>query len=635
MARQPETRGQIKLLMADRKGEEVVITPVLSNVIFCHQEDSNWPMDEGKKLKEKFDSIFDATKLNKCLEHIRDLRKAVNTEISTDEKLLKSQQEIKDETVSKKKDLQEAESRLAEENWSKQKLTGKLLVQELDEEQLKKEIRDQHQESNRLDDKLVIVDKEVQTLQLLSSEQAQLDIQNKLKASKESELKKLKNKHNEALRHLLFTVPQQNLKHDLDACMLQLTRQINNINEKINSKQNEAAALEVKRAHHKEQLDLKERELRKFEEEIYDLCGREFEAASEAAELAYELSNKVSEVPARLQDNKKELENKLKEYDKLLQMKPAYERTDIMRTKEIPEMKESLHQTEEALDAARKQIKDLKEQLLGPKAKEQMAKDIQGDVVRIDQLQTELRRIDKEIQELQSKMPTGSSRSMEEALAEQEELRAQVSAIQRALHMKQESLRRHSERVNQLRERKNVLMEKKLKLESGQQKRRQLEERLQELQSMHVMIQSEIEVLETRLQEARETLDSAVQSKNIRVTENRKNVDQGQNKIVEQGRKHDEICNWHNSIQRYEQSGMKEKLTSVQERLIELDSKKETLADKNRRTCENIDKLKEKISNQQLKARELEDNKILKEKQVEAEELKSVIDKVKQRLATN
>lgn len=39
-----------------------VSKPVLNNVIFCHQEDSNWPLSEGKALKEKFDSIFAATK---------------------------------------------------------------------------------------------------------------------------------------------------------------------------------------------------------------------------------------------------------------------------------------------------------------------------------------------------------------------------------------------------------------------------------------------------------------------------------------------------------------------------------------------------------------------------------------------
>ena len=35
---------------------------VLNNVIFCHQEDSNWPLSEGKALKQKFDEIFSATR---------------------------------------------------------------------------------------------------------------------------------------------------------------------------------------------------------------------------------------------------------------------------------------------------------------------------------------------------------------------------------------------------------------------------------------------------------------------------------------------------------------------------------------------------------------------------------------------
>ena len=32
--------------------------PILEYVIFCHQEDTLWPFDEGKLLKEKFDDIF-------------------------------------------------------------------------------------------------------------------------------------------------------------------------------------------------------------------------------------------------------------------------------------------------------------------------------------------------------------------------------------------------------------------------------------------------------------------------------------------------------------------------------------------------------------------------------------------------
>ena len=35
---------------------------VLENVIFCHQEESNWPLNEGKSVKQKFDEIFAATR---------------------------------------------------------------------------------------------------------------------------------------------------------------------------------------------------------------------------------------------------------------------------------------------------------------------------------------------------------------------------------------------------------------------------------------------------------------------------------------------------------------------------------------------------------------------------------------------
>lgn len=35
---------------------------VLENVIFCHQEDSYWPLAEPAALKKKFDDIFEATR---------------------------------------------------------------------------------------------------------------------------------------------------------------------------------------------------------------------------------------------------------------------------------------------------------------------------------------------------------------------------------------------------------------------------------------------------------------------------------------------------------------------------------------------------------------------------------------------
>ncbi|KAJ1947801.1 DNA repair protein rad50 [Kickxella alabastrina] len=54
---------------------------VLENVIFCHQEESNWPLSEASVLKKKFDDIFAATRYTKALESIKATRKSQTVEI--------------------------------------------------------------------------------------------------------------------------------------------------------------------------------------------------------------------------------------------------------------------------------------------------------------------------------------------------------------------------------------------------------------------------------------------------------------------------------------------------------------------------------------------------------------------------
>jgi DNA repair protein RAD50 len=47
---------------------------ILDNVIFCHQEDSLWPLSDATTLKKKFDEIFEALKYTKAIENIKDIR---------------------------------------------------------------------------------------------------------------------------------------------------------------------------------------------------------------------------------------------------------------------------------------------------------------------------------------------------------------------------------------------------------------------------------------------------------------------------------------------------------------------------------------------------------------------------------
>ena len=61
---------------------------VLENVIFCHQEDSFWPLSEPGPLKKKFDDIFENARYTRALTELKDLKKNQEREIKSDTQAL-------------------------------------------------------------------------------------------------------------------------------------------------------------------------------------------------------------------------------------------------------------------------------------------------------------------------------------------------------------------------------------------------------------------------------------------------------------------------------------------------------------------------------------------------------------------
>jgi DNA repair protein RAD50 len=59
---------------------------VLQNVIFCHQEESNWILAEPKVLKDKFDAIFASTRYSKALEQVKKTQTDLKNQIKEIEK---------------------------------------------------------------------------------------------------------------------------------------------------------------------------------------------------------------------------------------------------------------------------------------------------------------------------------------------------------------------------------------------------------------------------------------------------------------------------------------------------------------------------------------------------------------------
>jgi len=89
-----------------------VSTAVLDNVIFCHQDESLWPMSDSSTLKKKFDEIFEAQKYTKAIANIKDIRKAHNEELGKLKIMEQHAKEEKDRGLKARKRMEQLQDEI-------------------------------------------------------------------------------------------------------------------------------------------------------------------------------------------------------------------------------------------------------------------------------------------------------------------------------------------------------------------------------------------------------------------------------------------------------------------------------------------------------------------------------------------
>ncbi|TBU18352.1 Rad50-like protein [Ordospora colligata] len=86
-------RGDIDAEMPVHLG---VSSSVLENIIFCHQEESTWPLSEPVVVKKKLDEIFASSKYGKALDSLKSQRKECMSEIKLKMQELEFLRKVKD-----------------------------------------------------------------------------------------------------------------------------------------------------------------------------------------------------------------------------------------------------------------------------------------------------------------------------------------------------------------------------------------------------------------------------------------------------------------------------------------------------------------------------------------------------------
>ncbi|PSN52933.1 hypothetical protein C0J52_03635 [Blattella germanica] len=254
-------------------------------------------------------------------------------------------------------------------------------------EELQNSIDIKLDQCNSLSEQLEDVDREVKMLQQQSSIQAELDIQRDSKSTKETEIRKLKNKHEDTLKDLLKDVPEEGIKYELKLC--------------------------IDRLDQKGTLSSSEYMFKGYIQKLQNqnpccpLCHRGFDLASDVQELVRELNTKIREVPSLLRENTTKLDIEQRKYKTLLELKPTYEDITTLNTTEIPRLRNELKQTEEKLGALRREVENLEFGLALPQADKDRAERIQPDIVLLDQHHKELKKLEQEIERLEAKLPPG------------------------------------------------------------------------------------------------------------------------------------------------------------------------------------------------------------------------------------
>ncbi|KAJ3414569.1 DNA repair protein rad50 [Chytridiales sp. JEL 0842] len=113
--------AELDIAMPEQLG---VSKAILDNVIFCHQEESFWPLSEPATLKKKFDEIFASTRYTKALVNIRDVRKEQTAQIKIDTAELEHLKSDKEKADQIRRDLAEMEERIQSVRSRRDELEG-------------------------------------------------------------------------------------------------------------------------------------------------------------------------------------------------------------------------------------------------------------------------------------------------------------------------------------------------------------------------------------------------------------------------------------------------------------------------------------------------------------------------------
>ncbi|XP_012889232.1 PREDICTED: DNA repair protein RAD50-like [Dipodomys ordii] len=545
---------------------------VLNNVIFCHQEDSNWPLSEGKMLKQKFDEIFSATRYIKALDTLRQVRQTQGQKVKecqTELKYLKQNKEkaceIRDRITTKEAQL--ASSKEIVRSYENDLEPLKSLGQGLGAPsggrlQLQ---ADRHQEHIRSRDSLI------QTL----ATQLELDGFERGPFS-ERQIKNFQKLVRERQEREAETASQ--LMNDLAEKETQKQKQIDEIRDK---KTGLGRIIELK----SEILSKKQNELKNVKYELQQLEGssdRILELDQELTKTERELSKaeKDSNVETlkteviSLQNEKADLDRTLRKLDQEMEQLNHHTTTRTqmemlskdkmsmmnminwqsiidLKEKEIPELRNRLQNVNRDIQRLKNDIEE-QETLLGTIIpEEESAKVCLTDVTIMERFQMELKDVERKIAQQAAKLQgIDLDRTVQQVNQEKQEKQHKLDTVSSKIELNRKLIQDQQEQIQHLKSMTNELKSEKLQIATNLQRRQQLEEQTVELSTEVQSLHREIKIQERWLQDNLTLRKRNEELKEVEEERKRHLKEMGQMQVLQMRKEHQQLEDNIDSIKR-------------------------------------------------------------------------------------
>ncbi|XP_043285323.1 DNA repair protein RAD50 [Venturia canescens] len=532
------------------------------------------------------------------------------------------------------------------------------------------------------------IEKEIIVLREQSALQMKLESCNTELMEKEKQIEVLRNKHEATLKILLGKTdfPAGGMMDTINEIQIVLNDRIKNLKKEIDSVRCEAAKLEASVKHKREELEKKKVEIQRDKERVSSQCGeyenyretlllnskrlkdiedkrgmyayqgaaykeyikklnepnaccpvcrRGFESQENSKQLAKDMTSEMAGHPERLKKCEKELAAARKKYDLLLQLQPIVEGVEHFEEIEMTKMKTEVEETSKRLSAANKKIKQLQESVLEPERQLSTCKDMIGDMAVWDRYANEIDSHRFSVIEIQDSLREAglkSDKTIQEAEAEQGRLHQLLKDVRREIKNLQCTLNSRNEELRRITENRTKLLEEQLRIHQELQEIKQAKEKLEQLHSKEISLKETVSNFEDQLIQIGNEYEAANQAFEQAKKKIRSIQDCDREKLRDRSKEFDRLNAMQVEVTNILSRKIDDQLKSVEEKLESTERLANTHKSEKIAREKKLAKMKEDIIAHATKKRDLTDNYAMRQKEIDAEHLKTECDRLREKL---